>query len=76
MTPRKAEHPLRTPEEIRAAFEAEGRSISQWAREHGLRPAIVYQVLSGAKKGRRGDSHRAAVLLGLKHGIVTRREPA
>lgn len=35
-----------------------------------LDPFTCYQVLSGVKKGTRGESHRAAVLLGIKEGVV------
>ncbi|MCL6619952.1 MAG: DNA-binding protein [Thermomonas hydrothermalis] len=67
----QSEHaPLRTPEQVRAEFDARGQSLRAWARAHRLSPAIVYGVLTGAKKGRRGEAHRAAVLLGLKRGIA------
>lgn len=63
--------PLRTPDEVRADFDRQGKTLAQFARENGLDQATVYQVLSGRKKGRRGEAHRAAVLLGLKAGEVT-----
>lgn len=62
--------PIRSPEEVRADFDKRGVSVASFAREHGLSQGIVYQVLSGQKKGRRGQAHRAAVLLGLKHGVA------
>lgn len=31
---------------------------------------MTYQVLRGDKKGRRGEAHRIAVLLGIKDGIA------
>lgn len=45
-------------------------SVAAFARQHELPYGIVYQVLTGKKKGRRGAAHRAAVLLGIKAGIV------
>lgn len=33
-------------------------------------PATTYQVLAGRKKGRRGEAHKVAVLLGMKEGII------
>lgn len=33
-------------------------------------PATTYQVLAGRKKGRRGEAHKVAVLLGMKDGII------
>lgn len=61
---------LRTPAQIRADFDRRGVTIAQFEREHGLRKGIAYQVLTGQKKGRCGEAHRAAVLLGLKAGVI------
>lgn len=61
---------IKTAEQVRTEFERCGISIADWARRHKLRPFIVYQVLAGTKKGARGSSHRAAVLLGIKEGAV------
>jgi gp16 family phage-associated protein len=60
----------RTPEAARAALEAQGISVAAFARTHKLPYSTVYQVLTGDKKGRRGDAHRAAVLLGIKAGQI------
>lgn len=57
-----------TPEQVREALDLEGKSIAEFAREHGLSEPTVRKVLSGANKGRNGEAHRAAVLLGLKRG--------
>jgi gp16 family phage-associated protein len=65
---------IRTPQEARADLDKRGISIAAFAREHKLPDGIVYQVLSGKKKGRRGEAHRAAVLLGLKKGVVATQE--
>ena len=43
------------------------------AKEHGVDPATTYQVLAGRKKGKRGEAHKVAVLLGMKDGIITSR---
>lgn len=59
-----------TPKEARAALDEQGVSIAEFARKHGLKYGITYQVLAGTKKGRRGEAHRAAVLLGLKQGVA------
>lgn len=69
--PNAISSPLRTPDEVRADFDRQGMTVAQFARDHGLNQATVYQVLSGQKKGRRGEAHRAAVLLGLKAGEIT-----
>lgn len=60
----------KTPAQVRQDFDRRGQSIQGWAKAHGLNPNTVYQVLKGEKKGRRGEAHRAAVLLGLKDGVV------
>jgi len=35
-----------------------------------LNPSTVYAVLSGQSQCRRGEAHRAAVLLGIKDGVI------
>lgn len=68
----KQRKPVKKPAEVRAEFERTGTSIAQWARTHKLNPNLVYEILSGKanRKCRRGQSHRAAVLLGLKDGVI------
>ncbi|MCF3193214.1 DNA-binding protein [Pseudomonas bubulae] len=43
-----------------------------WAEQHRFNPSTVYAVLNGQKKCLRGEAHRAAVLLGIKDGAVSR----
>jgi gp16 family phage-associated protein len=57
-------------EEVRADFERRGINVSKWARERGLSRQAVQSVLAGKTKGKRGDAHRAAVLLGIKEGVI------
>jgi gp16 family phage-associated protein len=64
-------HATRTPAQAKAWLESQGKTIKEFADEHGLDRATTYQVLAGTKKGRRGEAHRAAVLLGIKEGTVT-----
>lgn len=66
---------LKTFAEARAGFDERGESIAAWAREHGFSRSLVYMVLAGRKKCIRGDSHKIAVLLGMKHGVVVRPPP-
>lgn len=61
---------LKTADEVRDEFDRTGRTLADFAREHRLDYNTAHQVLTGAKKGRRGEAHRAAVLLGLKEGVV------
>ncbi|MGV3725083.1 DNA-binding protein [Hydrogenophaga sp.] len=50
----------------RSEFRQAGVSISDWAKQHGVPPSLVYSVLSGKSQCTRGRSHQVAVLLGLK----------
>jgi len=58
-------------QKIRREFQKRGLSISDWARQNGFSTSLVYQVLSGQRKALRGESHKIAVLLGLKEGIIS-----
>lgn len=60
----------RTPDEVREDFARKGISAAAWARENGLSPSRVYDLLQGRNKGRFGEAHKAAVLLGLKDGVI------
>ncbi|MCK9635990.1 MAG: DNA-binding protein [Methylobacter tundripaludum] len=55
-----------TPEQVKERFQKEGKSYSDWAREHKFDPKTVIAVLNGVNKGRRGKAHDVAVALGLK----------
>jgi gp16 family phage-associated protein len=61
---------IRTAAQAKAWLEHQGKSVQEFAREHGVDPATTYQVLAGRKKGRRGEAHKVAVLLGMKDGII------
>ena len=65
---------LKTAEEAKAEIQKTGMTISKWAIKNGLQPATVYGVLRGVYKGTYGDSHKAAVLLGMKEGEITDEE--
>ncbi len=57
---------MKTPEQVKADFLANGVTISQWARDHHFTPREVSLVLNGQIKGRHGKGHAIAVALGLK----------
>jgi gp16 family phage-associated protein len=60
-------HPtLRTPEEVLAWFRVNGINISAWCRENGFSIHVVNALLYKNQPGKWGQSHRAAVALGLK----------
>ena len=62
--------PLKAREEVAADFAHKGISISSWAKAHKITPQVVHGLLNGTLSGRIGQSHKAAVLLGLKHGEI------
>ncbi|KAE9659318.1 DNA-binding protein [Pseudomonas sp. PB105] len=59
-----------TPEQAREALDRKGMSIAEFCRTHSLNKNLVSDLLNGRKKGRRGEAHRAAVLLGIKDGVI------
>ncbi|WP_024672869.1 DNA-binding protein [Pseudomonas syringae] len=59
-----------TPEQARAALDRQGMSIAEFCRRHSLNKNLVSDLLNGRRKGRRGEAHRAAVLLGIKDGVI------
>ena len=56
--------------EAREALERKGQTAKDFAEKHQLNPSTVYAVLSGQSQCRRGEAHRAAVLLGIKDGVI------
>lgn len=67
---------LRPLEEIEREFDRRGVSKADWAREHGIRPGVLYEIFSRRSSCKRGEAHRAAVLLGLKEGVIEERASA
>lgn len=61
---------VRTPDEVRAEFRRRGLTIRSWAHRQGVSEQLVHAVLSGVAKGHYGRSHRIAVALGLKDGVI------
>lgn len=60
----------RTREQAIAWFDSSGTPVTSWAQANGFAPSVVYALLAGRTKGRRGEAHRAAVALGLKSVIT------
>lgn len=59
-----------TREQARQELERRGITIADFCRAHDLNRNLVSDLLAGRKKGRRGEAHRAAVLLGIKDGVI------
>lgn len=68
-----ARHHVKTAAEVRADLAYRGLSITAWARHHGYRPSLVFEVLRGRIRGTCGKSHEIAVLFGMKEGVIERR---
>ncbi len=58
-------------EQVRHEFAQRGESVAAWAAKHGLHASMVREVLAGTRPALRGETHRAAVLLGIKTGEAT-----
>lgn len=61
---------LKTREQVLADFKAAGITFSEWARANGFHRMTVVDLLRGSRQGLRGETHRCAVALGLKDGVV------
>ncbi len=59
-----------TSDQVRADLDRRGKSIRQAAREIGVSDRVLYELLRGRFIGKRGQSHKAAVMLGMKNGVV------
>lgn len=56
--------------DARKRLELQGISVKDFAIKNDIHPSTVYAVLNGQKKCLRGEAHRAAVLLGIKPGVI------
>lgn len=56
----------KTPEQVKQQFHRQGKTLKDFAREHGFPEMQVYRVMNGTIKGTRGRGHQIAVALGLK----------
>ncbi|ENY6783336.1 DNA-binding protein [Providencia rettgeri] len=60
-----------TPEQVKNNLRQQGKTVTNWAKEHGYNRNQVYQVLNGQTKARYGAAHEIAVKLGLKPSAAT-----
>lgn len=61
---------MKTAERFIEELDRRGETICAWADRFGIKRHVVFDLLRGRGKGRRGESHRAAVLMGMKKGIA------
>lgn len=57
---------MQTPEQVKQRLRNEGKTIKQFAADHGFSYVEVLRVMNGTIKGVRGRGHHIAVTLGLK----------
>lgn len=55
-----------TPESAKAYFIQHGINRSEWARHFGIDQQAISDFFRGRLKGTWGESHKTAILLGLK----------
>ncbi|HYG07437.1 MAG TPA: DNA-binding protein [Stenotrophomonas sp.] len=56
----------RSPEQARDWLKANGITVSAFAHQIEVNPTVVFDLLRGRSQGNYGDSHKAAIALGLK----------
>jgi len=56
----------RSPAEVRDWLLRHGVTITEWAKAHGFKPAVVASLLAGRTQGKWGEAYGAAVALGLR----------
>ena len=53
-------------EEVKEQLREQGKTLKQFAIEHGFEPNDVYRVIGGSRKALYGKGHTIAVALGMK----------
>lgn len=61
---------LKTREEARKYLAYHGISVTTWAKKHGFTADQVRDVLRKERPCNFGASHKIAVLLGIKDGVI------
>ena len=56
-----------TTQSFKTRLKSQGKTIRQWATEHGFSPSAVYRALNGVEKGNYGNAHAILVAAGVKH---------
>lgn len=65
---------MKTIQEAKLEMLRRGETAADWARKHRVSGEIVRGVLCGRIKGRSGEAHKIAVLLGIKDGVIVEDE--
>lgn len=59
-----------TPEQFKASLRRQGKTIREWAEEHGFKQIAVYRALNGVDKALYGTAHNILVTAGIKEGVI------
>lgn len=60
---------VKTLKDVRDEFRRSGLTVKAWSLRHNVSASLVYEVFRG-RPCHRGQSHRIAVLLGVKDGVI------
>lgn len=66
---------MKTIAEVKEDMRRRGETAAAWSRENGVSTDTVRGVLCGRIKGRNGEAHKVAVLLGIKEGEIVEETP-
>lgn len=61
-----------TIQSFKTMLRSQGKTIRQWAVDHGFPPNAVYRALNGVEKGNFGQAHAILVAAGVKSGADDR----
>lgn len=61
---------IKTREQVKAEFKYRGLSVAEWSRKNEFNPDYVRHILRGKGKCNWGESHKIAVALGIKEGVI------
>jgi len=65
----KSNH-IKTIDQVKAELSSKGLSIAKWASQKGVSKHQTYLILKGKRGYNIGESHKIAVLLGIKEGEI------
>lgn len=60
---------VKSLKEVREEFRRSGLTVRAWSLKNRVSAALVYEVFRG-RACHRGESHKIAVLLGVKDGVI------
>lgn len=72
----RQDKPIKTADQVMQELRQRGITLSEKARQLGVKRTTVVDVLHGRAKGHYGEAHVVAVRLGIKDGEVIEQTPA